>query len=696
MVLLDRISERISSRKKEELPLDPNSIEGKVAQRINFHAERSKALFFPTRARDKLTCYAELDLKIVKARDILAGDLHGTSDPYVQIFVDDVEKARTQTILLTTDPIWNYSKVLPIKNPGSVVQLQICDYDFPDDDDLLGFVEFPIAILPPGDVIRGWFCITPQKRLTGSAPDRVARELNRTAKETCGSIYLEMELRIVAGDVSDEFYAWCLPQPTFHDFPDGGLRKSHEHLDGQAFVDALMGLKRNLLNLYLHPLLGILLYILQWNDIPLTLLVLTAWCLVGFYPDKAMSVFLGLFGLILCSLYSEGRRAAVVAHPSTVPLNDEGYKAVAKFQNSDKTYAFLTRVITNMHGKVLDSDRAREFAAFATEGKAPVCSYASLKKQLLRAADREQSWVTFKKKPYDAGALIQWCGEDGEVVKCLNPGDEPGGWRYLILLDKTKAEAENKAATDDDENGGLAQHIVEHGVVRRGAVVNMVTGAAKLADKTVNAATDLTKKSVNMVIGDNLETPEVHGDELEARVDVRWMRNDVVLALIPDSVETMVQGLLPTVRSASDGAKVGAEKLEDILSWRSPAKTFAIVMGLLGLSFLLYFFPTFQACLAMLITTLVFLSCTSTFSLYMRFRKAKSQTEKNARKGVACWPFFTPVATPMGPSLGAQASPVQTFVEKANPLDWSCCLSRHGYDTSKLDPRQRKKPPSSP
>ena len=55
---------------------------------------------------------------------------------------------------------------------------------------------------------------------------RCARErlalLHEPPEEEVGAVFLDLTLNIVSGDLKDEWYAHCLPEPEFERYPQTG------------------------------------------------------------------------------------------------------------------------------------------------------------------------------------------------------------------------------------------------------------------------------------------------------------------------------------------------------------------------------------------------------------------------------------------------------------------------------------------
>lgn len=556
-----------------------NALEAPLADRSNilecietrqvFHEKRDQALTNPENARDKLLPYANLTLIMSKAKGLIASDSawlptsKGSSDPYAMAFVDDVESGHTNTINSTTEPEWmdlsegSYEEVkkdneikIPIDTAHSVIQIQVLDEDTANSDDLLGFVEFPVADLPTdGTTVEGWFDLTPKERLQGNASDRIAlalqgKDVDGTQESgdaeheygKAGSIYLIMKLEIVSGDASDEFYAFCLPPPTFKEYPIGGFKRKHEPMDVQSLVDGITMLQSGILDGFVRPFTAFHRYVFTWKEKWLSAIVCLFACIVAMEPFYLGFSFFFVQGLFLLLLKDPVRRSRMGADPNNAPLSQAGYELMAWCGNGETMTVWLERVVAVMHGKVTNRKRLREFAAFSfdTENK-PVTDYMDLKKQLRKAAnigkddgEEDKKFVEFDTKPLAEGTLIaNQSGKLGRIQKCLNPSAK-GEWKYDVAFGKGK-------------------------------------------DPQVQSGID--------------------GDELDARTDLSWMSNQAVLMVIPNSLEDQVNNMTPKVTSLARQVQKAAFTASSIVSWEgSKIPTLYLVLAfwaLSGLSFLI-------------------------------------------------------------------------------------------------------------
>lgn len=96
------------------------------------------------------------------AKDLIAADLNGKSDPYCKITVISPEKfnnfkkgtcpkpcSKSKTIYKTLNPTWD-EKIQVVGWPGGVLLIDVMDYDKVGSHDPLGFTGVPLANLQPG------------------------------------------------------------------------------------------------------------------------------------------------------------------------------------------------------------------------------------------------------------------------------------------------------------------------------------------------------------------------------------------------------------------------------------------------------------------------------------------------------------------------------------------------------------------
>jgi Ca2+-dependent lipid-binding protein len=111
-----------------------------------FHTRRNKSASTSRMA-------TPFSLVIIEARNLIAADRSGKSDPYVKFFVDGKanDKWKTKKIKQNLNPYWNETFQLTADKPlekTTKILFKVFDYDRLKSDDPLGTVEFSTTDLP--------------------------------------------------------------------------------------------------------------------------------------------------------------------------------------------------------------------------------------------------------------------------------------------------------------------------------------------------------------------------------------------------------------------------------------------------------------------------------------------------------------------------------------------------------------------
>merc|ERR1719409_2507630 len=125
----------------------------------------------------------------------------------------------------------------------------------------------------------------------------------------------------------------------------------------------------------LNPVFAFFSYVLNWREPLVSGGVLALLLLFGFFPRYHLAVLLALPGLVMLAS-KDPRRADMSCHAAVAPLNDDGFRQVANMQTTDDMLTFILRTVQVMNGKVVDQDRLRQFAAFASSDGVPVTDFA--------------------------------------------------------------------------------------------------------------------------------------------------------------------------------------------------------------------------------------------------------------------------------------------------------------------------------
>ncbi|XP_042170418.1 multiple C2 and transmembrane domain-containing protein 2 isoform X3 [Oncorhynchus tshawytscha] len=93
-----------------------------------------------------------LQVKIIKATDLLAADLNGKSDPFCVLELGN-DRLQTHTIYKTLNPNWNKVFTFPVKDIHDILDLTIFDEDGDKAPDFLGKVAIPLLSIHNGQPI---------------------------------------------------------------------------------------------------------------------------------------------------------------------------------------------------------------------------------------------------------------------------------------------------------------------------------------------------------------------------------------------------------------------------------------------------------------------------------------------------------------------------------------------------------------
>jgi hypothetical protein len=334
---------------------------------------------------------------------------------------------------------------------------------------------------------------------------------------------VELCLKPVSGDGSDEFFAFCLPERPGKVYPATGFKRPHEPMDAQGLYDVLERLALILKDSWVLPVVSFVEYVVTWRDVAVSATYTACAVFVALFPIFIVPVLAGIHGFFFLLTRTEESRKKIFLSPYSVSLDDEGYESVAALQSTAKMLAFLERLVKGMHAEVVDTERLRDFATFAQENGKPVTDIAGLKAQLRETSKIKEPGPIIKvpDKPMKPKTLVMCLSSRriGEIKECKNPTVSPPR-KYMVSFPVKKGDPEEV---------------------------------------------------------------ECLGDNLEIRQDMRWLSGDVVLALIPDSIEDMVNELRPPVETVVVQLELVTQQLYDIIAWKSDLTQY-ITAGLFGVA----------------------------------------------------------------------------------------------------------------
>ena len=94
----------------------------------------------------------DIEIKVIAARNIIAGDITGTSDAYIKLYLNDKQFDKTKVTKPTLNPDWNEIFKCKAKK-GDKLKFHLYDHDRFSRDDELGEVNYIIPDLITGETI---------------------------------------------------------------------------------------------------------------------------------------------------------------------------------------------------------------------------------------------------------------------------------------------------------------------------------------------------------------------------------------------------------------------------------------------------------------------------------------------------------------------------------------------------------------
>ncbi|XP_030521547.1 synaptotagmin-5 isoform X2 [Rhodamnia argentea] len=119
-----------------------------------------------------------VELTLIEARDLIAADLRGTSDPYVRVHYGNL-KRRTKVMFKTLHPRWNQTLEFP--DNGSPLELHVKDHNAVLLSSSIGNCVVEYQRLPPNQMFDKWIPLQGVKRgeihiqITRKVPDLLKR-----------------------------------------------------------------------------------------------------------------------------------------------------------------------------------------------------------------------------------------------------------------------------------------------------------------------------------------------------------------------------------------------------------------------------------------------------------------------------------------------------------------------------------------
>lgn len=124
-----------------------------------------------------------VELVLIEARDLVAADLRGTSDPYVRVQYGNTKK-RTKVMYKTLNPQWHQTLEFP--DTGSRLVLHVKDHNAVLPESSIGDCVVEYEMLPPNQVANKWIPLQGVK--TGEIHVQVTRRIPEPEKKQKNSI----------------------------------------------------------------------------------------------------------------------------------------------------------------------------------------------------------------------------------------------------------------------------------------------------------------------------------------------------------------------------------------------------------------------------------------------------------------------------------------------------------------------------
>ncbi|KAM6981306.1 multiple C2 and transmembrane domain-containing protein 2 [Aplochiton taeniatus] len=115
-----------------------------------------------------------LQVKVIKAADLLAADLNGKSDPFCVLELGN-GRLQTHTIYKTLNPEWNKVFTFPVKDIHDILEVTLFDEDGDKPPDFLGKVAIPLLSINNGQQIS---CLLKKEDLGGLSKGTITLELD--------------------------------------------------------------------------------------------------------------------------------------------------------------------------------------------------------------------------------------------------------------------------------------------------------------------------------------------------------------------------------------------------------------------------------------------------------------------------------------------------------------------------------------
>lgn len=131
-----------------------------------------------------------MEISLLEARNLVAADFTGKSDPYV-VFKVGKQKKKSSIIKQTLSPTYNENFEFSLKHKETTVYIEVYDWDFLKSDDFLGCLTIDFSEFPLGEPVEAFYLLETDK----SKEDIEKIKLKNSRKpENLGQLRVKLEL----------------------------------------------------------------------------------------------------------------------------------------------------------------------------------------------------------------------------------------------------------------------------------------------------------------------------------------------------------------------------------------------------------------------------------------------------------------------------------------------------------------------
>jgi len=131
-----------------------------------------------------------LEISLLEARNLVAADFTGKSDPYV-VFKVGKQKKKSSIIKQTLSPTYNENFEFSLKHKETILYVEVYDWDFLKSDDFLGCITIDFSEFPLGEQVEAFYLLETNK--SDEEIEKIKIK-NSRKPENLGQIRVKLEL----------------------------------------------------------------------------------------------------------------------------------------------------------------------------------------------------------------------------------------------------------------------------------------------------------------------------------------------------------------------------------------------------------------------------------------------------------------------------------------------------------------------